>query len=128
MSEKIFHITSCVEWEAAQKAGQYTAPSLTTDGFIHCSTRTQVLPVAEKFYKGQAGLILLAIDPTRISSSLKWEAPFDGVPPSEALAKDLFPHIYGQINLDAVIQVLDLELASDGRFVLPATLSSGELM
>jgi len=44
------------------------------------------------------------------------------------LAKDLFPHIYGQINLDAVIQVLDLELASDGRFVLPATLSSGELM
>ena len=88
MSELIFHIASRDAWDAAQKAGQYTAPSLTSDGFIHCSTRAQVLPVAEKFYKGQAGLILLAIDPTRISSSLKWEALSDGAPPAGVSASE----------------------------------------
>ena len=62
MSEIILHITSREAWNAAQKAGQYTAPSLTSDGFIHCSTRAQVLPVAEKFYKGQTGLVILVID------------------------------------------------------------------
>jgi len=65
-----------------KKAGQYTAPSLAKEGFIHCSTLTQVLPVAEKFYKGQSGLILLGIDPARLSSALKWEPPFEGTPPT----------------------------------------------
>ena len=127
MSELIFHIASRDAWNAAQKAGQYTAPSLTSDGFIHCSTRAQVLPVAEKFYKGQAGLILLAIDPTRLSSGLKWEAPFDGAPPSGVSASETFPHIYGPINLDAVVQVLDLESSVDGKFILPKSLLSGKL-
>ena len=57
MNETILHITSRQAWKTAQEQGQYTAPSLTSDRFIHCSTRAQVLPVAEKFYKGQAGLI-----------------------------------------------------------------------
>ena len=127
MSELIFHIASRDAWDAAQKAGQYTAPSLTSDGFIHCSTRAQVLPVAEKFYKGQAGLILLAIDPTRLSSGLKWEAPSDGAPPAGVSASETFPHIYGPINLDAVVQVLDLESSVDGKFILPKSLLSGKL-
>ncbi|HEY9151395.1 MAG TPA: DUF952 domain-containing protein [Anaerolineales bacterium] len=119
MSEMIFHITLREAWNAAQKQGQYTAPSLTSDGFIHGSTRAQVLPVAEKFYKGQDGLILLVIDPTRLSSRLKWEAPFDGAPPAGVSAGEAFPHIYGPINLDAVVQVLNLESTADGKFVLP---------
>ncbi len=57
MSETILHITSRGAWKTAQEQGQYDASSLTGDRFIHCSTREQVLPVAEKFYKGQAGLI-----------------------------------------------------------------------
>ena len=119
MSETILHITSREAWKAAQEAGQYTAPSLTSDGFIHCSTRSQVLPVAEKFYKGQIGLIILVIDSTRLSSDLKWEAPFDGAPPSGVSASETFPHIYGPINLDAVVQVLDFEPNADGKFILP---------
>ena len=89
---------------------------------IHCSTRAQVLPVAEKFYKGQSGLILLGIDPARLSSALKWEPPFEGAPPSGVSSADLFPHIYGPLDLDAVLQVLDLASASDGSFVLPSSL------
>ncbi|MGA7192926.1 MAG: DUF952 domain-containing protein, partial [Anaerolineales bacterium] len=68
MSEKIYHIASREAWNAAQEQGQYSAPSLTSEGFIHCSTRTQVLSVAEKFYKGQTGLVILVIDSARLSS------------------------------------------------------------
>lgn len=116
----IYHITSRKEWSAAQKAGQYAAPSLASEGFIHASTSTQVLPVAEKFYKGQRGLVLLLIDPARLSSDLKWEPPFDGAPPPGAPPADLFPHVYGPINLDAVVHVLDFEPGADGKFILPS--------
>ena len=120
MSETILHITSREAWNTAQKAGQYTAPSLTSDGFIHCSTRAQVLPVAEKFYKGQTGLVILVIDSTRLSSDLKWEAPFDGSTLRPGIsASETFPHVYGPINLDAVVQVLDFEPTADGKFILP---------
>jgi len=120
MSEKIFHITSREAWNAEQKQGQYTAPSLKSEGFIHCSTRTQVLPVAERFYKGQTGLVILVIDSARLSSGLKWELPFDAAPPPGVPASDAFPHVYGPINLDAVVQVIDFIPAADGRFILPA--------
>ena len=127
MSETILHITSRDAWKAAQQSGQYTAPSLTSDGFIHCSTRAQVLSVAEKFYNGQTGLVILVIDPTRLFSDLKWEAPFDGAPPAGRTptpsagvpASEMFPHIYGPINLDAVVQVLDFEPTAGGKFILP---------
>jgi len=119
MSETILHITSREAWKTAQEQGQYNAPSLTSDRFIHCSTREQVLPVAEKFYKGQAGLILLVIDSTHLSSELKWESPFDGIPPTGVPVNDVFPHIYGPINLDAVVQVIDFEPTADGKFILP---------
>lgn len=116
----IYHITSREAWDAAQEHGQYVASSLISEGFIHASTSTQVLPAAEKFYKGQAGLVLLVIDSTRLSSRLKWEPPFDGAPPPGAPPADLFPHIYGPINLEAIVQVLDFEPGADGKFILPS--------
>jgi uncharacterized protein (DUF952 family) len=122
MSALIFHITSRSEWDAAQKAGQYVSPSLAKEGFIHCSTLAQVLPVAEKFYRGQSGLILLGIDPSRLSSAVKWEPPFEGAPPPGVPADVVFPHIHGPLDLNAVVQVLDLVSAPDGSFVLPSSL------
>jgi len=120
MNETILHITTREAWNNAQRQGRYSAPSLMNEGFIHCSTRKQVLPVADKFYKGQAGLILLVINLARLSSDLKWEPPFEGAPPAGVAAKDTFPHIYGPINLDAVVRVIDFVTAPDGRFVLPS--------
>ena len=127
MSNTILHITSREAWKTAQEQGQYTSPSLTNEGFIHCSTQVQVLPVAEKFYKGQTGLVLLVIDSTRLSSELKWEPPFDGVPPAGKTpapsagvpVSDTFPHVYGPINLDAVVQIIDFEPTAEGKFILP---------
>ena len=120
MNETVLHITSRDAWDIAQRQGQYSAPSLMSEGFIHCSTHKQVLPVADKFYRGQNGLILLVIDPTRLSSDLKWEPPFEGAPPPGVPENDTFPHIYGPINLDAIVQVVDLVPKSNGRFVLPS--------
>jgi len=115
----IFHITSQEAWFEAEMNGEYLAESLATEGFIHCSTLAQVLPVAENFYKGQSGLVLLVIEPTLLSSDLQWEPPSGGTPPPGVPASDPFPHIYGPINLNAVVKVVDLESKPDGTFILP---------
>ena len=115
----IFHITSRRAWDEAQERGSYQAESLATEGFIHCSTVSQVLPVAENFYKGQQGLVLLAVEPALLSSELKWEPPSGGTPPPGVSEGDLFPHVYGPINLSAVVKVLDLDQNSEGTFLLP---------
>lgn len=115
----IYHITSRTAWNEARERGDYRAETLETEGFIHCSTDAQVLPVAEKFYIGQTGLLLLMIEPTLLASDLKWEPPAGGAPPPGVPEGDLFPHVYGSINLDAVVQVFDLEANPDGKYKLP---------
>ena len=120
----IFHITSRADWEAAQGKGEYTAESLQAEGFIHCSTIAQVLPVAEMFFKGQqSGLVLLVIEPTHLSSELKWEHPSCGgttaPPPGVPEGDNKFPHVYGPINLDAIVNVHDFIRDAHGNFQLP---------
>jgi len=115
----IYHIASRRAWREAQQRGDYRVESLETEGFIHCSTDTQVLPVAEKYYPGQRGLLLLMIDPARLSSDLRWEPPSGGAPPSGVPAGELFPHIYGPVNLDAIVKVFDLETNPDGKHTIP---------
>jgi len=117
----IYHITSRTAWSEARSRGDYRAESLETEGFIHCSTEAQVVPVAEKYYKGQSDLSLLVIEPTLLSSDLKWEPPSGGAPPPGVPEGDLFPHIYGPINLDAVVDVFDLESNPDGKYSFPKT-------
>ena len=114
----IYHITSRTAWNEARQRGDYRTDTLETDGFIHCSTEEQVVSVAEKFYKGQSDLYLLVIEPSRLASDLKWEPPA-GDPPPGVPEDDLFPHIYGPINLDAVVQVFDLQSNPDGKFNFP---------
>lgn len=118
----IVHISSRKAWIEATHAGEYVAPSLKSEGFIHCSTYVQILPVAEKYYKGQTGLVLLVIDPARLNSGLKWEPPAEGAPPPGVPAGDAFPHIYGPINLEAVVEVLDFAPGPNDRFSLPKSL------
>ncbi len=115
MSESILHLTTRLAWSAAQSNGQYSVDSLAGQGFIHCSKVEQILRVANSFYSGQSDLVLLLIDPRLLKSELRWESGTD-------VASELFPHIYGPINLDAVLQVLDFEPAADGQFHLPRSL------
>lgn len=115
----ILHITSRAEWEHAQTRGEYRAPSLETEGFIHCSTEKQVIPVANAFYRGRNDLVLLVIEASRLKPELKWEAPAGPAAPGIS-ASDLFPHVFGAINITAVASALDLVPDPDGMFSLPS--------
>jgi uncharacterized protein (DUF952 family) len=112
VSDLILHITSQTAWSAAQKIGAYTAESLAGEGFIHCSKMDQILRVAELVFADQHGLVLLVIDPVLLCSELRWE-------PGTDLVTELFPHVYGPINLNAVTDVLKFEPGLDGKFHLP---------
>jgi len=117
VSEFILHVTSRTAWSAAQKSRQFVADSLEREGFIHCSRASQILRVANLYFSGQHGLKILLIDPARLIPELRWEPGVD-------LEAELFPHIYGPINLDAVVDVLDFEPDAAGKFNLPKSLQS----
>jgi uncharacterized protein (DUF952 family) len=108
----ILHATSRAAWEQGRAAGTYTAPSLADEGFIHCSTADQMTQVAEFNLRGQTGLVLLCIDEVRVSADVRYEGYRDDGPQ--------FPHVYGPLNLDAVVEVLDFPPGADGTFELPA--------
>ncbi|ANE43106.1 DUF952 domain-containing protein [Deinococcus puniceus] len=108
----IVHITTRSAWAEAQHVGHYSHPSLVADGYIHCSTPTaeQVIAVANAYFLGQPDLLLLHINPERLTSTLKSEEYED--------SGLFFPHVYGTINLDAVVRVSDFRPAPDGLFSL----------
>ncbi|MDB4960582.1 MAG: hypothetical protein JWP01_581 [Myxococcales bacterium] len=108
----LFHITTCAAWESAQAHGEYSAPSLATEGFIHLSEDRQWLVTANRFYCGVRDLVLLEIDADRLSAEVRRE-PADG---------DHYPHLYGALNLDAVTGVFALPLDDDGAITLPPDL------
>ncbi|HTD50470.1 MAG TPA: DUF952 domain-containing protein, partial [Acidimicrobiia bacterium] len=107
MTRLILHITTASEWAAAQPAGEYRAPTLETEGFIHCSTPAQVVHVADWFYRDIPNLVLLCIDPGALTSPLLWEASTD------SFAGE-FPHVYGPIALVAVRAVVPWHRGENG--------------
>jgi uncharacterized protein (DUF952 family) len=116
----ILHMTPRREWEQAQTDGYHTAESLQTQGFIHCSTAAQVVKVANKHYRGQNGLVLLCIDTERSTSEVKFEPPINPQTGEyEPGVDEHYPHIYGTINLDSVVDVVDFPANADGTFSLP---------
>jgi uncharacterized protein (DUF952 family) len=111
VSRLILHITTASEWAAAQAAGEYRAPSLDTEGFIHCSTPAQVTHVGDWFYRDVPDLVLLCIEPSELTSDLMWESSAD------AFAGE-FPHVYGPIAIEAVRAVVPWRRGDDG-FEIP---------
>jgi len=106
----LLHIAHGEEWGRAHVDGSYRTSSLRDQGYIHCSYPHQVIRVANSVYRGQRGLILLHIDPDRLDSRVVEEDGGSG---------ELYPHVYGPINLDAVVKVEPLEPGYDGYFTLP---------
>lgn len=123
-TDRIYHITTRRAWDAAQQHGKYEAPSLHSQGFIHLSKADQVLRVANAIYADQSDLVLLEVDPVRLKSELRYEPP-DMTLPAEHQDDELFPHLYGALNLDAVAQVCDFPSRADGTFELPAGIGAG---
>jgi uncharacterized protein (DUF952 family) len=106
----ILHICSIKDWEEAKENGVYKADSLSTQGFIHCSTPEQVIEVADYVFKGQSNLILLLIDENKVDHEIKYEDAGNG---------KLYPHIYGPLNIEAVLDTRDFPADAEGNFKLP---------
>lgn len=117
----IYHITTPAAWKAAQQRGEYKPESLLTEGFIHCSTAEQVEPVANAFYREEAALLLLVIDPEKLTAPLQWDPPAHPAPESAPVSlHGEFPHIYGALNLDAVKKAPALKKDDGENYNLPA--------
>lgn len=103
-AERIYHIATRADWLEATRTGTYTTSTagrtLEEEGFIHASRREQVQGVFSRYYaKSREPLVLLAIEPGRLHSDLRVEAVGD----------DSYPHIYGPINREAVVDVSPLD-------------------
>lgn len=55
----LFHITSAAEAAKARRLGEYRPGGFAREGFIHCSHRGQVVPVANRLFHGRTDLVLL---------------------------------------------------------------------
>jgi glutathione S-transferase len=96
----IFHLTVAADWEAAQAAGSYRVStlgqSLDEVGYIHCSFAAQVDAVGALFYAGRSDVLRLSVDEELVPSEIRVENLDGG---------EQFPHIYGPLPLDAVVEV-----------------------
>lgn len=108
----IYHIAFAEDWGQAGRVGEYRistrGQTLEQQGFIHASDAHQVAGVANRFYEADDGLIVLVIDTDRLRSLVRYES----VPGSD----EQFPHIYGPLNVDAVVATTPFERGPDGRF------------
>jgi glutathione S-transferase len=108
----IYHIATAANWEQALRAGAYTQSTLertlAQEGFIHASSASQVARTANKFYRGVPDLLLLSVDTGKLTAPLR----YDDVPGSP----EPFPHLYGPLNLDAVVAAEPFAPGTDGTF------------
>jgi uncharacterized protein (DUF952 family) len=108
----IFHIAKSQQWEEAKQLQFYRGDTLDSEGFIHCSTLPQVTRSANKFFAGKTGLLLLWIESEKVQAEVKYEPA----------AGDFYPHVYGPLNVDAVLKIIEFEAGADGKFELPEEL------
>jgi uncharacterized protein (DUF952 family) len=111
VARTIYKICPNVLWSEAERAGVFRgAPVDARDGFIHFSSATQVRDTATRYFAGAEDLMLIAVDADALGDALKWEVSRGG---------DLFPHLYGDLPLAAVLWVRPLPLGIDQQHVFP---------
>jgi uncharacterized protein (DUF952 family) len=108
----IFKICTAAEWREAERDGVYRGSAVDRrDGFIHFSTAEQAAETAAKHFAGQRDLVLVAVDETALGDGVKWEPSRGGA---------LFPHLYRDLALAAVIKAVPLPIGDDGVHRFPA--------
>lgn len=106
----ILHCLKQRDWEEAKNKPYYGSDYIKTEGFIHCSSIENFWRVAPNFKNIDEPLVLLCIDTDQVEAEIKWED--DGNYGRE------YPHIYGELNLDAVVNVVPFIRDEEGNFVL----------
>ncbi|HEX3999572.1 MAG TPA: DUF952 domain-containing protein [Pirellulales bacterium] len=106
MTDHIYILIAADDLRIAERSGVYRATSLAAEGFIHASPRNQLARVANKYYRSAGDLRLLHIDPERVAAEIRWEPA----------AGSLYPHIYGPLNMDAVVGTTAVLRAESGQW------------
>jgi len=97
---RIFHIAQQTELLLAQQSGRYVCDSLSYEGFIHCCLETQLQGVIDRYFQDTTGQVVLCLDPALLQAECRYENTVGG--------DEEFPHIYGPINLDAIVSTSPL--------------------
>ncbi len=93
---KIYHIVTPEIWEKFKDENEYEAASLQAEGFIHCSFAEQLDAVLNRYYKDAEKVLILELETDKLSSKLINEPSTNN---------EIYPHIYGKINKDAIIKI-----------------------
>ena len=92
----IYHIVPTADWVKQERYPHYETASLQTEGFIHLSTKEQVTGTLNRYYRHVPDLLLLHVDTDKLTNDLRYEL---------ANNRELFPHLYGPLNKDAVVHI-----------------------
>ncbi len=105
-----FHLVAREAWEGQDPGTPYTHPTLESEGFIHCTDGEPALrEVADHYYgEDRRPFVVLTVDLDRVGSPWRIDAP--GTP---------YPHVYGPIPREAILEVRPMPRAPDGRFLEP---------
>lgn len=112
----LYHMVPADYWNGLAEENPYQSATFADEGFIHASgSPEQLLQVAQRFYKSEpVPYIILCIDESKLDAELKWELAH--------VDEDTYPHIYGLLNREAVVDVVPFPRNEDGTFQLPADL------
>jgi uncharacterized protein (DUF952 family) len=99
---KIYHIVTPEVWEKFKGEKFYAAESLASENFIHCSFAEQIETVLERYYKDAREVLILEIEPEKLTSKLVCEPSTNG---------EIYPHIYGAISADAIVGIEERKLS-----------------
>lgn len=107
----VYKILRAREWREAQAEGVFRGSAADrADGFIHFSTARQARATAAKHFGGESGLIVAAVEAERFGAAMRWEPSRGG---------DLFPHLYAELPLAAILWTQALPLGEDGAHQFP---------
>jgi len=97
----IYHIVLPKVWKKFKNEKFYSAESLQSEGFIHCSFAEQIETVLKRYYKDVENVLILHIEPKFLTAKLVEEPSTNGA---------IYPHIYGKINLEAIVEIEEKQI------------------
>ena len=106
----IYLLMTTEEIDAARERGTWTPANFASEGFIHASLHEQLERVANKHYRQKIDVQIVGVQIDRLTSELRWEPA----------AGSLYPHIYGPLNFEAVVDIVPTERNGDGAFRIPS--------
>ncbi|WP_294243502.1 DUF952 domain-containing protein [uncultured Sphingomonas sp.] len=106
-----YKVLTADQMAVLEQEGVFTgAPVDVADGYIHLSTAAQLTETVDKHFAGQTDLYIAAVDLDAMGDAVKWE---------ESRGGQLFPHLYADLPLAAVIAYGPMKRDDDGTVRLP---------